>query len=413
MFIATHFWALFNRRVRGALAERYRIFKKLDAFLQDSNVQNQVRIIVHTASMGEFEHIKPLIAKLASFKNVSVLVTFFSPSGYEYVRHHEGVDLITYLPFDFKFVWRRFYNRIKPALVIISKHDAWPNQVWTANRLSIPVYMVNASLHEGSSRTNRMVRALFNELYKSIHTIFTISQSDEEAFKLSFPMVGTKLMGDTKFDQVLIRKEKTKDQHTINRTWLDQSMVILLGSIWHEDGQQIFPALMRILSEKESLKIIVVPHQPEQNFVNEIMDVFGRYEPCTIDRIERKPESRVLVIDRVGILADLYKYADVAYVGGSFKQGIHNVMEPAVYNIPVLFGPVHSNSFEAIRLLDAGGARLVTNSETTYSTVLDLLENEAKRKKVGENAGHFAFKNTGATERILTVLRENHKGLFI
>ncbi len=395
-----HIMALFKGNVRKALRGRYKYRSYiLDGLNRDRNRGNLA--LLHASSMGEFEHIKPLITKLKSEYDIETVVTFFSPSGFENVKEYPGVRFFLYLPFDFQFIWEKVFNLFKPEVLILSKHDVWPNQVWTAEKNGVPTYLINASLSAKSSRTNPLVRFFQKHIYRSLTGIYTVSEEDAKRFATYFPLCNIEVKGDTKFDQVLMRRELAKTKNILPQDWLGNSLVLLFGSVWPEDMKHIYPAIENLISEENNIKVILVPHEPEARFVQSIINRFGENETRVFSKQEEATQKRILIIDKVGVLADLYKYAHVAYVGGSFRQGIHNVMEPAVYGIPVVYGPVHKNAFEATALHQENGS-IVVNDETELTAgLLRLVKDETYRMEMGKNAGCFAQRHTGSTDKIL------------
>ncbi len=404
VFLLVHLIAPFNRTLRRAVAGRYGILKKARHW--QAGRPGQARpVLIHAASMGEFEHIKPIVNELQS-RQIPVVLTFFSPSGYEHVKNYPGIKLILYAPFDFAFWWKALFKIVQPRFLVISKHDVWPNQVWAGNKRQIPTFLVNASLRSNSSRIKAPGRYLLKYVYGALSRIYTISETDKKRFERYFPQANAQVAGDTKFDQVLLRKKNSAQKAILTQGWGGRGVVLLFGSIWPEDARVILPALTKILSAHSQVKAILVPHQPTQEFVLKLQDDLSKFAP---QRYSHKPPTagqRVLIIDVVGILADLYKYAQIAYVGGSFKQGIHNVMEPAIYGIPVLYGPVHKNSLEAIYLLKEDGARLITDSANLENELAVLIKKVTLRKEIGDRALHFAQKNVGATQRIMESWQE-------
>lgn len=398
LILSGHLISIFNPKVRKALYERYRIFDRVSEWAEQTNSEKTV--LIHAASMGEFEHIKPVIKEVSVAFKAEVVVTFFSPSAYENVKRYKGVDLFLYAPFDFAIFWRKLYRIIKPRVIVISKHDAWPNQVWTAQKLDIPVFLVNASLHEHSSRLNPLVRPALTYVYRAIDHIFTISDQDRYRFERYFNTKNVRTIGDTKFDQVLIRKEQSYKQKLIEENWLNGKICLLFGSVWPEDSRHIVPALETILINHSQLRVILVPHQPHPEYIHKLKTSLQNFGVLLLSEKGHPGSQRVLLVDRIGVLADLYRYAQIAYVGGSFHQGIHNVLEAAIYEIPVLYGPVYKNSLEAIRLNEAGGSKVVHNKEE-LSRILSLLITDNKlRKEIGAKAGHFARSHTGATGKL-------------
>ena len=403
-----HAAGLFNKKVRKALLKRYHILAEIKRwYLEDSKKKNVV--LLHSSSMGEFEHIKPLIQRLKKNYNPKIIVTFFSPSGYENVKSYPGVNLFLYSPIDFVFVWKKIYKLLKPSLVIISKHDVWPNQIWTAEKMSIPVYLVNASLSKKSSRGRPAVRFFLRYVYRSLTNIYAVSKEDETRFKEFFPKCSVSFAGDTKFDQVLIRKEMSADKKLLPKSWFKNSFVLLLGSVWPEDTKHLLPAMNGLLERNIDLKIILVPHDPNEKYIEELYQHFEHGSAALFTKNEPLKEQHVLIVDTIGILADLYKYADAAYVGGSFKQGIHNVMEPAVYGIPVLYGPHHKNSFEAVQLNQAGGGIVVTNHDEITQVLSDLIDDSQKTDEAGRKAEEYTRQHCGATDKLAAFWKADFK----
>jgi 3-deoxy-D-manno-octulosonic-acid transferase len=392
--------SIFKVKYRKAYLRRFYVISELNFYLK-ARKYSKKHILVHCASMGEFEHIKPLITRLSENPSNAIILTFFSPSGYEYVKGYAGIDLILYLPFDFPCIWRKIYKRLNPAFVIISKHDAWPNQIWIANENDIPIFLVNASLNEKSSRIKGLARLLFNEVYECFNEIYAVSESNKNIFETYFKNVKVQTLGDTKFDQVMLRKKLSENTHHIPDNWISDNLILIFGSVWPEDLQHLKRPIKILLSNYKSIKIILVPHQPDESHINEIKQFLTDESTSLFTNKSFTNDKRILIINTVGVLADLYKYADIAYIGGSFKQGIHNVMEPAIYGIPIVFGPKHKNSHDAIHLLKNEGALQILNQDQAMDTFNKLIEDKNYREQFGKNALDFALSNTGVSEKLI------------
>ena len=400
LFILAHVYAIFNKKIRKALLARY------STLMDSKNIgKNSTKtVLLHTASMGEFEHVKPLIRVLKQQNNIRIIVTFFSPSGFDNISQFEGVDHFLYIPFDFGWLLKKFYENLKPDILIIAKHDAWLNQVLIARKMDIPVFLINASLSTSSSRISPLARWLLKPVYSAINKIYTISEEDEAAFKQFFPGVNIKAIGDTKFDQVVIRRDQAFKKDVLPKDWVHNAFVVVLGSIWKEDAEKTLPGLKRLLKKYPQIKVIAVPHNPTEEFLSRIMTDFNEIKTRLYSKVTTNPAERIILIDRIGILADLYKYAQIAFVGGSFKQGIHNVMEAAVYGIPVLYGPVHQNASEAVRLNRYAGS-FVFNTDKEFEQIVERLINHNEiREEVGKKTKQFALANMHATEKLVKEL---------
>jgi len=403
-----HVWAVTNASVRKALKARYQYLSILKEGLGSIHNKKKV-ILLHTSSMGEFEHVKPLITEMHKTYQSEFVVTFFSPSGYENVHAFPGVCFFMYLPFDFKFIWNQFYKLLKPRMVLISKHDVWPNQVWTARTKKIPTYLINASLPAKSSRINPLARFFQKFVYRSLTTIFTIGAEDALRFKVNFPRCRIREIGDTKFDQVLQRKKASEQKKILPEKWLKNKTILLFGSIWPEDSRVLFPAVEKVLLAYSDLRIILVPHQPEAKYIQEMEKAFKEKTTMLYSKQKKLANKNILIIDQIGILADLYKYASLAYVGGSFRQGIHNVMEPAIYGIPVLHGPVYKNAFEADELLKVGGSAVINDTDSAEQLIKMLIEDAEYREMMGEKAIRFAEVRTGGTEALIEIWKHENR----
>lgn len=411
IFFVAHLIGLFSKKVRDVLREKYSVYKKLNYWLMKDYDKDQKNILFHAASLGEFEHIRPVLFQLKKHFNTNNIITFFSPSGFQNVKTGNGVDYFCYMPFDTISQWKKIYQIVNPVLIIVAKHDVWPAQIWTAKDLKIPVYLINASLSEKSTRSRFPIGRILSVVYRDFTEIITISEQDKQKFASSFTGLKLLVAGDTKYDQVLLRKEKAEQNPPLNPGWCKGSKIFVGGSIWPEDETHLLPALRNLLEEQSNLKIILVPHEPTKSAVARLQKYFSIYNPDLFSALKNKhPESRVLVIDHIGNLAALYYFANIAYVGGSFKQGIHNTMEPAVYGIPVLYGPVHNNSYEAIKLLQAGGSLLVRNQEDIRNSLYQLIVDDQMAALIGKKAQKYALGNTGATEKLINVWKDIIKG---
>jgi 3-deoxy-D-manno-octulosonic-acid transferase len=400
IIIIAHFMAIFKPKIREGLDQRKQVLSNIEKWIRE-NPGKSKRIIFHTASLGEFEHIKPLLTEIKQRYQTQNIVSFFSASGYDNANLNPGMDLRTYVPIESFKNWNRFYKLIQPSLLVVAKHDVWPAQIWAAKKLNIPTFLINASLSESSSRTNILVRKFLSNVYCVIDKIFTISEEDTQRFEFVYGINNVEFLGDTKYDQVVFRKRIAESQKILPAEWKQSSHCIVCGSVWPEDTEHLFPALKKILEENHNWKIILVPHEPHKTYVNDINKQFSKWGTKKFSERKNINKERVLVVDEIGHLAGLYHYSDIAYVGGSFKQGIHNSMEPAIFGVPVLYGPVHKNSYEAIQLARQNGGVVVHNKRDLFETLSELVLDEGKRNQLGEKALHFASANTGATEKLL------------
>jgi len=312
IFVIVHIVSLFSKQIRRGLFPRRHSIKNLADWLL-SNKGNGKRVLIHAASLGEFEHIKPLLHKLKENYSTTNIVTFFSPSGYKNVKHTPGLDHYIYMPFDFRFEWRNLYSILKPDVLIISKHDVWPNQIWQAQKMKIPVYLVNASLPDNSSRTKPVIKRFLKHVYTDFQEIYAISEDDMLRFKTHYPRCRVRVVGDTKYDQVTIRKIEALKNEMLPKQWVNKRWIFLAGSIWPEDQKHLIPAFKNLLAQFEKLSLILVPHEPEKKNINFLKTEFLEWGVRCYSEKEKLNSERILIVDKIGPLADLYQYAQAAW----------------------------------------------------------------------------------------------------
>ena len=405
------FWLLFqvggmfNRKIRRGLRGRKNLFEKLE---QDIKLlQKRRRFWFHSSSMGEFEQAKPIIAELRKrYDDIDIIVTFFSPSGYEPSKNYKLADLITYLPFDSVKNARRFLDLVDPSIAIMVRYDIWPNHIWELRKRGIPIVIANATLRKSSSRHYPVLKSFHKVVYNQITSILTVSENDVEAFKnfgLTLPAVHA--IGETRYDQVWQRSLDAKTKHLIPASILRRKKVFVVGSSWDEDEAVLLPAFRRIAQHDSNALMILVPHEPTLSTLERLeLSLNYTMRAIRFSDLNDYSNENVILVDSIGILMSLYQYADVAYVGGSFRQGIHNVLEPAVYGVPVLYGPKHENSQEAVALAKRGGSFVVTTAEECYLELRRLFNDKKTRMRAGAESLRLVQENVGATQRFIEYL---------
>lgn len=377
------FWLLlrllypFKQKIRRGLRGRRRLFERLDRQVQALHASR--RIWFHSSSMGEFEQAKPIIAALKKqYADLDIIVSFFSPSGYDHSKSYKPASLITYLPFDTRGNAGRFLDLINPTAAIMVRYDVWPNHLWELRKRSIPTFIANATLSRKSSRHSWPLRNFHHHLYNELTAILTVSDSDRNAF-LDLGMDPAKLhtIGETRYDQVWQRSLDARTKHLIPDALLKEKRVFVVGSSWDEDEEVLIPAFRRLAQEDPRALMILVPHEPTVETLDRVESMLNHgLQAIRFSELNDYTAENVIVVDSIGILTALYQYAHVTYVGGSFRQGIHNVLEPAVYGVPVLYGPKHQNSQEALELLRRGGSFVVLNHEDCYVHLRRLFDDE-------------------------------------
>ncbi len=395
----------FNKKIRKGVLGRIGMWNKLRLFRRQ--YPDQQVVVLHCASMGEFEHTKPFLRELKSaHPDLKIVVLFFSPSGFENVKDFSAVDLFTYSPHECIISVWRFMKIIRPTVWIIAKHDVWPNQVWMTDWFHIPLLLINASLHRQSSRLFWINRGFHREIYRYFTRILTISHADEINFSQLVDEKKLVVVGDTKYDQVLFRRDESKKLEIIPREIFTSRWIFIAGSTWPEDQFHLLPAFKTLAKTYKDLLFIICPHEPTDAHLEEIIEFLSPEKVIKLSEIQNYNDEKLILIDRIGVLANLYSIAKVAYVGGSFRQNIHNVLEAAVYEIPVLFGPVNQNSYEAQLLKTQRGGWEVRQSQDIITLIEKFYLNDVYRRETGIKAYRVVMENCGATSRSVEIIQK-------
>jgi 3-deoxy-D-manno-octulosonic-acid transferase len=406
-WLVLKFGSLFNAKIRHGIKGRVDLFDQLEH--QARGLRASRRVWFHSSSMGEFEQAKPIIAALREkHKDLDIIVSFFSPSGYDHSRNYKLADLITYIPFDTIGNAKRFLDLIRPTVAVMVRYDIWPNHIWELKKRNIPILIANATMRRNSPRLKFPVRGFHEDLYRQLTSILAVSPSDVKSFEkigIRYPQV--EAIGETRYDQVWVRSLEARKKHLIPEAILRRRKVFVVGSSWEEDEEVIIPTFKKILQYDSGVLMILVPHEPTLPTLERI-EVQLNSNPGFIrfSDLNDYAGERVIVVDSIGILTALYQYAHVAYVGGSFRQGVHSVLEPAVYGIPVLYGPRHHNSQEAVELAKRGGGLVVHNQQDCYRALRTLLNNKKAASKAGKVALNLVKENIGATDRFIQHLEK-------
>ena len=360
----------------------------------------------HAASLGEFEQGRPLMEQIKkSYPQYKILLTFFSPSGYEVRKNYEGADIITYLPIDTVGNARQFLRTVRPVMAFFIKYEFWYNYLHILQYRGIPAYSVSSIF-----RPDQVFFKWYGRGYGRVLKCFTrFFVQNEESKKLleSIGIHDTMVVGDTRFDRVLQIKEASKQLPIVERfvkgTPEDPKKVFVAGSSWQPD-EEIF---LKYFNNHRDWKLIVAPHVIGEDHLKFIFSLIKdkkvvRYTQATEDNVA---EADVLIIDCFGLLSSVYHYGDVAYVGGGFGVGIHNVLEAAVWGMPVLFGPNNKHFAEAQGLLQSGGGIEIEDYETFSLIMSQLSDDSAYYGTCGQEAGAFVQSLAGATKKVLSSVK--------
>lgn len=401
-YLLVQLGGIFNDKIRRGIRGRKRMFEEL--ILDSANFSKTKKMIwFHSSSLGEFEQAKPIIEALKKDENLNILVTFFSPSGYENSKKYPYADLVSYIPFDSYQKAQRFRQIVRPDLAVMMRYDIWPNHIWIMKKFNVPVFLVDATMKTNSARKFPLLKSFHKILFKELTKILTVSKNDAEGFK-SFGCTENqiKVVGDTRFDRVYQRSLKARSRNLINENLFKDKKIFAAGSTWSVDEDVIIPAFIKLAKYDKSVVLLIAPHEPSIINLEKIENEFvGKLSTIRFSHMNNYNNERVIIVDSIGILLTLYTYASAAFIGGSFKQSIHNVLEAAVYGIPVLFGPKIENSQETQELLKRGGGILIKNKREAFRQMRTLFNDDELRKAKGQIAFQYVQDNLGATDKII------------
>ena len=388
-----------RRGIRGRLAEGERLRR-----VRSNCHEGNHRVIVHCASAGELESAVPLMQALLADGKVDILLSYYSPSAVERaMKIEEPVDHF-YLPVDSKRRVRRLLDTLEPSLIVFVKHDYWPNLVWEAKLRGIPTALVNGNFRPDSKRLKRAAIPFGRAVLPHLAAIYAVARDDAHRFRfLAGEEPKIVVSGDTRFDRVLQRAlDGRRDQGALADT-LAGRPVAVAGSTWHADEKRFLPAFKTVLEQIPNAVLVVAPHEPKPDRLKQIAEeaAANGLTSTTMTEVEEGiSPANLLVVDRVGVLAGMYGLGSVAYVGGAFGTGVHSVIEPAVFSIPVMFGPRHLMSHEARDLIELGAAEQVSSPEQIAEVFLDALQNGETSRRRGEMAGTFVRQREGVSRRV-------------
>ena len=398
--------SLFNEKVRKMWHGEREAFK----ILKQKVDPNAKYIWFHAASLGEFEQGRPLMERIRKdYPQYKILLTFYSPSGYEVRKNYEGADIICYMPVDTRLNAIRFLRLVRPVMAFFIKYEFWSNFLHILKHRNIPTYSVSSIFRE-----DQVFFKWYGRNYAGVLKCFTrFFVQNEESKRLleGIGITAVDVVGDTRFDRVLQIKEAAKQLPICEafRTGVASSQsadvphhdfkVFVAGSSWPPDENIFIP----FFNEHKDWRLLIAPHVIAEEHLKLILSLIKgkkvvRYTQTTP---EEAAEADVLIIDCFGLLSSMYNYGDVAYIGGGFGVGIHNTLEAAVWNMPVIFGPNNKKFQEAQGLLKSGGGFEINTYEDFSGLMSSLMNDEVFLKQAGDKAGAFVASLSGATGKVL------------
>ena len=386
-----------NKKARLMLKGMSKTFKKLRENIDpDSGI-----IWMHVASLGEFEQGRPLIEMIKrNSPDAHIVLSFFSPSGYEVRKNYPLVDTVVYLPFDTAHNASKFVSILKPKVAIFVKYEFWSNYLLTLKRHGVPTYIISSIFRPGQ-RFFKPWGAMFRGTLKCFDRLYVQDEQSRELLH-NAGINNVVACGDTRFDRVASVKSNAKQFPIIEKFVENAQFTLVMGSSWEPDEEIVIP----YFNEHPGMKLIIAPHEFDRKRLLELLGHIGRktqfYSQATLDEAAN---FDCLIIDSFGLLSSLYQYGQAAYIGGGFGHGIHNINEAAVYGIPVIFGPRHEKFLEAHDLIECGGGFSI-NSPEQFAEVIDRLTTDASAlHTAGQVAGQYIESHLGATQVIYDDLK--------
>ena len=384
----------FNKKVKKMWAGERQALK----VLREKVDPNARYIWFHAASLGEFEQGRPLMEYLRkTHPEYKILLTFFSPSGYEVRKNYEGADIICYLPLDTIRNARRFLRAIKPVMAFFIKYEFWYNYLHILQHRGIPTYSVSSIF-----RPDQIFFQWYGKGYGRVLKCFThffVQNIESKNLLAKLDIHDVEVVGDTRFDRVLQIKEASKQLPLVEKFTENTSKVFIAGSSWLPD-EEVF---LKYFNLHKDWKLIVAPHVIGEDHLAQIFELLKgrrvvRYTEATEENVK---EAEVLIIDCFGLLSSIYHYGTISYVGGGFGVGIHNVLEAAVWDIPVIFGPNNKRFQEAQGLIMTGGGFEINDYQSFRDLMLRFETDEMFLQTSKKHAGEFVKGRAGATEKIM------------
>lgn len=404
-FLGIKLAAAFGHRKAKLMEEgRQDWAQKLQTKVNELKAQDPSRpyIWFHAASLGEFEQGRPLIEALREkYPQYRILQTFFSPSGYEVRKNYKGADIVCYLPYDTPSECRRFLDITQPSIAFFVKYEFWGNILEELDRRKVPTYLIS-----GIFREHQAFFKSYGGVLRPVLSHFRhIFVQDEESKRLLATIGYDKnvtICGDTRFDRVIAIQQQAK-QYAWAEEFSKGQFTLVAGSSWPKDED----ILLEHFNQHPEMKLIIAPHEIHeehiQSIIGKLKRPYMRYSQLDASKVT---SVDCLIIDAIGFLSSIYRYGQVAYIGGGFGVGIHNTLEAAVYGMPVIFGPNHTAFREALGLLDAKGGFTISNAEQYASLMQTFMTDPQALREAGQRAGQYVQAESGATETIFKAVFE-------
>lgn len=397
-YVVIRFSSIWNPKARAWVDGRKLWKSRLEEDFKGA--KNRKHIWVHCASLGEFEQGRPLIEAIRSkWPESKIILTFFSPSGYEVRKNYAEADVVCYLPLDTKPNARSFLDIIDPDLIIFVKYEYWRNFLKIINKRNIPFIQVS-SIFRPNYIFFKWYGGMWRRSLKQIDKIFIQDLSSADLLR-SIGVDNFEVAGDTRYDRVVSIRDQFSPIKEIEDFCRDKK-VFIAGSTWEPDEL----LLSELYTSNPDLYFIIAPHEIDETHLLKTEKIFPKNIRFSQYKKQGHTDARVLIIDNIGMLSKLYHYATICYIGGGFGVGIHNTLEAAAHGKPVIFGPAYKKFTEAIELIEKGAGFSIQNASALKKITADLLNDEGFRETASKTAYQMVEENSGATEKIIHYIQE-------
>lgn len=392
-------YGLFNKKIKLFVKGRSETFQKLAVLKPDDKV-----VWIHAASLGEFEQARPIIEEIKkSYPNHKIVVTFFSPSGYEIRKNYELADVICYLPFDTRGRVKKFLELTRPDLAIIVKYEFWPNLLKQLKVNAISTILVSGIFRS----TQQFFKSSGGWMRKALDTFDHFFLQDESSQKLlkSINLDNTTITGDTRLDRVVHILEQDNTLSFVEE-FKEDHYTVVAGSTWPEDEE----LLVNYINSSKDEKFIIAPHSMNEKAIQKLKESISKSVVLFSEKaMQDLSQFDVMIVDTIGLLTKIYSYADTVYIGGGFKTGLHNTLEAATFGVPIVIGPEYGKFKEAVDLVNLKGVISVTNQEEFSAILAQFKSDETFRKNTGTINSDYIQQNKGATKKIMNYIHKKLK----
>ena len=397
----------FNKK----LAEREKKWKSTLKEL-DSLPQNKKRVWFHAASMGEFEQAKPVIENLKeNDPKLIVIVSFFSPSGYQNQKNYEYADAVVYLPFDASGNVRLFLTKADPDVAVFVRYEIWLNYLEELNNRQVPTTLICATIPGKEKPADSFIAVrYYRHCFNLFDRIFTVGEKHTQYLQSMKINTEITTSADTRFDRIIKSVESAAENPIVPPSYFRRKFVLVAGSSWQPDEEIIINAYNSLSEDdKDNIKLVLVPHEPTTANIERLQSALP--DSILLSEIESNPENinnaepKHIIVDSIGKLLRLYVVADAAYIGGAFGVGVHSVTEPAGYGIPLITGPKFNNSPDAVNLKNSNALSVIRNSDDFKKKFSELYDNENTRKAMGEKAREYVYAGKGVSNDVAEYIK--------